>query len=293
MLYTVKSSKIKAVLNSLGACATSLVRLSDGKELLWQGDEKIWSGQAPTLFPIIGRMKDGAYEAEGERFTIKNHGFARASEFTAVQEDERAVVFTLSSSEETRKYYPYDFTFSVRYEADGGRLVKSHTMTNTSDKALCYEVGGHEGYNVSLLPGEAMEDYYIEFPGSGSPHTLLSDKDVMITHERKALSLTDGRLPLNMELFKDDALILDDVKGARAVLGGKKSGAVLEVEFGGFPYLGIWTKYLGRNTDYVCIEPWTSLPDCNYLDYKLENKVGVRRLEAGASETLTYSVVVY
>ena len=148
--------------------------LRSGVQLLWQGDKSIWSGQAPTLFPFIGRLKNSTYEAEGVQYTITNHGFAKLSEFSAVQESESAVVFSLSSSDETRKLYPYDFTFSVRYEADGDRLIKSHTMTNTSGKALYYEVGGHEGYNVALS-GEKMAECYIEFSDMDKLHTLLSE----------------------------------------------------------------------------------------------------------------------
>jgi len=157
---------------------------------------------------------------------------------------------------------------------------------------MYYEVGGHEGYNVALFPEEAMSDYYLRFPGQKSVTTFTTDKDIMITKEKKKIVLEDEKLRLNMGLFANDALIFDDAAGKTVELYSKGAGRVLTVSFDDFKYLGVWTKPLLQDTNYVCIEPWSSLPDCNYLGYDLTERQDIRRLDAGKHETLSYSITI-
>ena len=43
---------------------------------------------------------------------------------------------------------------------------------------------------------------------------------------------------------------------------------------------------------FVCLEPWSTLPDGGYLDHAIENKVGVRVLQPGQEETLSFSTTI-
>ena len=63
------------------------------------------------------------------------------------------------------------------------------------------------------------------------------------------------------------------------------------MDFTGFPYLGLWTQDKPFDTNYVCIEPWTTLPDGTFVGRALADKQGIRTLEAGQSETLTYTTL--
>ncbi|MBQ9165448.1 MAG: aldose 1-epimerase family protein, partial [Oscillospiraceae bacterium] len=64
------------------------------------------------------------------------------------------------------------------------------------------------------------------------------------------------------------------------------------MDFKEFPYLGIWTQNKPEYTHYVCIEPWTTLPECEFTDSALEHKPGIRVLEPGQEESLSYSFTV-
>ena len=112
----------------------------------------------------------------------------------------------------------------------------------------------------------------------------------MLLDKQIPVELENGRLPLRMSLFANDALILDGAAGKTVELHGKKTGKVLTVRFADFAYLGLWTKFMPFDTNYICIEPWSSLPDFADLDTELVNKVGIRRLAAGQSEVLRYSI---
>lgn len=62
-----------------GAELQSIV--ANGREFLWQGNPAFWGRRAPILFPIVGRLADDTLRINGHEYTMKQHGFARDSEF--------------------------------------------------------------------------------------------------------------------------------------------------------------------------------------------------------------------
>ena len=74
----------------------------------------------------------------------------------------------------------------------------------------------------------------------------------------------------------------------RATLLSRKSARKVTVEFDDFPYLGIWTAQKGVVTNYICIEPWSTLPDGHFMGRRLTDKPGIVVLEPGESKTLTF-----
>ena len=52
--------------------------------------------------------------------------------------------------------------------------------------------------------------------------------------------------------------------------------------FEAFPFVGIWSKYIdGTMAPFVCIEPWYGIADTYHTSGKLEEKLGINRLEMG------------
>ena len=120
--------------------------------------------------------------------------------------------------------------------------------------------------------------------------TYTADENIMMNREKKDITVKDSRIYLSPEVFKDDALILDEFPERIIKLRNDKNGRGIDVGFGDFKYLGLWTKYMRSN--YVCIEPWSSLPDCNYIGKELFEKIDIRLLKPGTKETLTYTIKV-
>ncbi|MCL2883910.1 MAG: aldose 1-epimerase family protein [Oscillospiraceae bacterium] len=288
----IENSRLSVEVNPLGAQMTSLYDKQNARELLWQPRADVWGDQAPLLFPFVGRLKNERYVYNGRTYHIPIHGFALASRFEAAQESDTAMAFTLRSSDATKEMYPFDFTLTVRFSLRGDTLLKEHTVKNRGDGPLYYELGGHEGYNLALNAGEHMAQYALRFDAA-LVFTHTTDERVMFRPGTAEVPLQNGVLPLSMKTFKDDALVLDARAGESATLLDSRGQPVLTVRYAGFPYLGIWTKYLPFDTNYVCIEPWSSLPDGNYLGGEIEEKENIRKLEAGAKEMLGYSVKVY
>lgn len=292
MQYTIQNEQFTVVIDSKGAELSSMKSKASGTEYVWQADPSIWGRHAPILFPIVGRLKDKTYTVGGTAYTITQHGFGRDLEFACTAQTQTSIDFTLLPIDYTRVMYPFDFELTVRYTLDGATLKKEHITKNNGETDMYYEVGGHDAYAVALEDGETMADYYIDFGGGDAIHPLVNNESLMITREKREVPLTDGKLYLTDELFALDALILDDIQTRSVCVRSDKSAHGIRVDFEDFPYLGIWSKYTGKPTNYVCIEPWSTLPDAAYLDHALENKIGVRCLKPGAGETLTFSTTI-
>ncbi|WZU00881.1 hypothetical protein MGH68_15460 [Erysipelothrix sp. D19-032] len=37
---------------------------------MWRGDAKYWGRVSPVLFPIVGRVKDGFYVYDGQKYEL-------------------------------------------------------------------------------------------------------------------------------------------------------------------------------------------------------------------------------
>ena len=57
MYYSIENEYLTAQIDDMGAQLHSLVTKDDGFEYLWQGNPDVWYGQAPVLFPVIGRRR--------------------------------------------------------------------------------------------------------------------------------------------------------------------------------------------------------------------------------------------
>lgn len=288
MIVTIANECLTVDIEDFGAQLAS-VRSHSGTEYLWQGDADIWARRAPILFPILGRLKDNTYLLQGQPYTIPTHGFARDMVFEVVEQSPTRASFRLTDTPETRKVYPFTFSLTVTYALEGSRLTKSHRIENHSSVEMLYELGAHDGFQAPLSQGEKMGDYAIRLPGLDAIVPYGMDEACMVTPKGDSIPLTEGRMPLTPATYGLDTVILDQPPQARAVLADGQDRPRVTVDFGDFAYLGIWTQNKPFDTNYVCIEPWTTLPDATFVGRELGDKAGIRRLAPGASEVLAYT----
>jgi len=288
-MITLKNKYLSVNINPMGAEVVSIIK--NNYEYLWQKNPDIWNGQAPNLFPLIGRLKDEEYEYNNELYKIKIHGFAKFSMFEVIEKNDNYVSLRITGSNDTYSMYPFDFDFIVSYELMDNIIKKQYMTINNGYKTMYYEVGGHEGYNLTFENNKIMDDYYIKF-SDNSVYTYTTDSVIMVNKDLKKIDMIDKKLHLKPEVFKNDALILDcsRLKDRNVTLECGKKSRKVKVTFDDFDYLGIWTRPLYSN--YVCIEPWSSLPDCNFIDKKLENKIGIRSLLPKKTEVLEYLIEI-
>ncbi len=288
MMVTLKNPRLTVEIDDLGAQLCS-VKNAGGTEYIWQADPAIWARHAPLLFPVIGRLHDGQYTYNGQTYSISSHGFARDSRFEVLEQDEARAVFRLTQNPATLAVYPFPFVLTVTYVLENNRLTKTCRVENPGDGEMLFELGAHDGFRAPLESGEAMDDYAILLPGLEAITPYGMDEKCMTTPKGAAILLEGGRLPLKPSTFGLDTVILDQLPQRRAVLADKAGRPRVTLDFADFPYLGIWTPDKPFDTNYVCIEPWSTLPDAVFVGRGLEDKQGIRRLAPGQADTLSYT----
>jgi galactose mutarotase-like enzyme len=286
-MIILENEHLTARFSTKGAELQSLQSKSTQGEYIWKADPEYWAKHSPVLFPIIGALKNNTYIYEGESYELSRHGFARDQEFEVEPIDAKEVVFTLRSSPESKKVYPFDFVLSLRYKLSAESLSCSYEVTNPAKTSLLFSVGGHPAFATPVNESR-YEDYYISFEAD---ETITYNKiqENLISGETAVLPLNNRQLPLRHELFYGDALVIKNLKSKRVKLGNVQKGDILEFEFEGFPFFGIWSA---KDADFICLEPWCGVADGVNHDQQLAHKEGILSLEPGASWTRTWSVKI-
>jgi galactose mutarotase-like enzyme len=275
---TIQNRYIQVTAKSLGAELTSVKLKQDNSEYLWQGDSLTWSDHAILQFPIIGNLKDNSYSLNGQTFKMMSHGFARVSNFIKVKQGDDFIEYMLESDAKTRKMYPYDFRFYVKYKLKNQDILVEFMVENTGNEEMYFTLGYHPGFNCPLNPTKGnFEDYYLEF---GKQETLTRTylENNLLSDHKEDIVLKNKCLKLNKKLFKDDALVFEKINSRSVSLKNSKNNKSVTVEMNDAPRLGIWSPAVGGK--FVCIEPWFGLADeKNYL-VDFNNKKGMIKLSS-------------
>lgn len=290
MIHTIQSDGLFVDINDKGAELCSIFSKKTHKEYLWQGDPNIWGRQAPVLFPIIGRLKDGKYTYNGKEYQMPRHGFASGMDFTVRQTEEGSLIFTCEDTKETLAMYPFSFTFHVIYTLQWNVLETIYFVVNRTDGPMYFSFGSHEGFNCPMVEGETFEDCYIEFDHVNDYKCLTNSENILLTDEKYTVIENGKRLPLNYGLFENDALIFERIPSGKLILGSNKSKEKIEVAYDNAPHLGLWTK---PGAPYLCIEPWVGLPDFEDTDGDLTKKRGIIKLEKEEHFSWRHNISIY
>lgn len=291
MTVSIKNKHLTVEIALKGAELQSIQSNEKGIEYLWQGDQEYWNRKAPILFPIVGRLKDDRYTYKGQTYSMTQHGFARDSVFEIVEQEEHKAVFQLTSSEESKQLYPFNFALIVAYEVIENVVQVSYLVKNTDDSEMMYfSIGGHPGFNVPLTPTTTFEDYYLSFlPRRSRKQIPLKGPFADTIHT--TLAQTNTTMRLDRQLFDKDALVFEvKNKNTFSILSDKTPHSV-EVTFENYPYVGVWSVP-GKEAPFVCIEPWHGLADTVDASGNLEEKLGIQTLSAQDTFETKYSIQV-
>ena len=290
MLLTIENEYLRLSVDTLGAQMMH-IGSKDGTEYLWQGDDRYWPDRAPTLFPFIARLTNDSYYFHEKLYHMGIHGFAAASEFTAVVQERDRLVLELHSSETTQRQYPFAFCLRITFVLECNTVAVSYHVENLGMEVMPFGIGGHPGFRVPLEAGEKFEDYVLEFSQRCQPDRVGFTPDVYLSGYDEAYPLEDGRiLPLKHELFNEDAVILKNM-AKEVVLRSGFSNRSVKVSYPDMPYLGIW-HCPKTDAPYVCIEPWTSLPSRQGVVEELSCKSDLIHLAPGKTYETTWTITI-
>ena len=291
MNYLIENDFLSVTVSSLGAELMSIKNKDNGAEYLWQGDEEYWSGRAPIMFPICGRLYEGKYTYLGKEYTMPNHGIARSNEFTLKAASKEQITLSFESNEKTKEQYPFDFTFDVTFKVTNKTLDVTYTVKNKDEKELIFGVGGHPAFNVPIANQGSFEDYYVEFDNCCNALRVDFSPTCFCTKDDKVYK-AEGvkRIDLDHSLFDDDAIFLYNVDKTITLKSDKYKGSV-KVKYDRMKYLGLW-HMPKTDAPYVCIEPWSSIPANDGVVDNLLTKEEMIHLPVGYTYKNTYSITI-
>jgi galactose mutarotase-like enzyme len=279
MIYQLKNEVLTVEIASLGAELVSVKK--NGKERLWQNENGGWNGHAPILFPKCG---DCRFIIGDTEYPMGGHGFVRKNEFELVEKGEDFIKLAVSSNENTKKVYPYDFRFIATYTLDGARLKIDYETFNPSSEPIYFACGSHESY---ALDGE-IEEFEAVFPEE--------EEFVSPIHTEEARGFTGEAADFGKgkvirfprEFMEDNTLIFANVKSREVEVRRVGGETVCKVFFEGFDNILFWRPEGSR---MVCVEPWLNLPDLTTKPIgDFRQKAGVQKLEPNETKVFTHTI---
>lgn len=279
-MIKIENEKLSVQIRETGGTLHSLRSLETKIEYLWQGDKAYWGGQAPNLFPFVGRLYKKSYTLNGKTYPMNIHGFLSHAEMAVEAQTAGTCTLLLADTPETQEYYPYAFELRLIYRLLDDTLEIAFQVDNKSSETLYCGMGGHPGFNVPLEPGLTFEDYAMTFPELCAPELVEFSPGVLCTQKRTPYPLEGGRsLPLRHSLFTFDAVVLAGAP-RQVTLASEKGTHGVTVSYPQMPYVGFWHK---PNTDapFICVEPWSVLPGREGIVEELSRMADMTAVPAG------------
>lgn len=277
----IKNDRLSVGINTFGSELT-YIKGCNGKDYLWDGDERVWSLRAPVLFPICGGLKESQYTYEGIKYSLPKHGFAEDSEFSGNRISDTCAEFVLTSNEETLKVFPFEFRLKIVFELIENKLRVTNIVENTSEKPMYFSIGAHEGYSCP----EGIEEYKIVFDEPETLDSFILDGDLLESNSVRIIE-NSRELPLKYDFFAVDALVFKNINFNKATLTKKDGTQIVSVEFDKAKYFLLWTK---PDAKYICLEPWCGIQDIVGSSFELKEKEGLIALENNSCFTFTHTI---
>ena len=284
----IKNEKLAVTLSLHGAEMQS-IKDAQGKEYLWDGDEKYWNRHSPILFPIVCGLWKDTYRIQDKEYHLDRHGFARDTDFKLISKSEDRITYALTSNQETLENYPYLFNLAISYRLEGNKIHVSWHVENIDSKTIYFQIGGHPAF---LVPGAKKGEHLKGKLRFNNPSTerLYGNTGGCITPGYHKIETKEGIWNFTEESFAEDAVIFDrsQLKHIESLDQDDKPAVTLDIKT---PAVGIWSPS-GKHAPFICIEPWYGIHD--WADYKGEfkDKYLMNQLLPGSSFMSEYTITI-
>lgn len=274
-MIRIENERLKVDIKEKGAEISSICDKQKNREVLWQGNAKFWTGQAPILFPIVGELKNGKTQINGTEYAMRRHGFIRKMEPSEVIKEASSATFVFNADENTKKQYPFNFTFKAKYIIDENSLINEFEVVNNDEEQMPFNIGGHPAFALDFDDENSIDDYTVVFEQEETSQRHFINDNGLYTGERA--EVFDGNtIHLTESIFMDDALVFKDLKSRSVSIQRKNGDKLVSMNFKGWPFFGVWSK---PKAPYICLEPWIGCADKNdtegvFLDKELMMSIG-------------------
>lgn len=281
MEVIIKNANLTAVINPKGAELVSLK--TKDREFMWEGDPQFWGKHSPVLFPIVGTLKDNQFQYNNIDYELSRHGFARDMDFEIKEQSRERAIFSLKSSEETLKRYPFLFELQLIYTIEENKLNLEYKVFNMDNKSIPFSIGGHPAFALPL----GFNDYSLSFEDDIILEHYLLEND-LLSDITETIYLKDKKLRLDYSIFERDALVFKKFN-SKSISILEKSVPILKMNIQDFPNLGIWTK---TDAPFICIEPWFGYSDTPKNNRNLFEKEAIQILDPNTVFERKFSIEI-
>jgi galactose mutarotase-like enzyme len=286
-LISLRSAQLAVQIDPLGA-QLSVLQDAARRDLLWNGDPAVWTGRAPILFPIVGALAANQYQLDGQVFHLGRHGFARTMPFEVGARSDEHASFVLAANDSTRAVYPFEFELRVHYTLRDATLQIHSEIVNTGDRMLPASFGHHPAFRWPLPYGQPRDAHRIEFEHEEPDPVRRLDEKGLLKPRGEPTPVRGRLLTPTDALFEPDVLILDAPR-SQTLHFGVAGTPRIRVDFGGLPYLGLWSK---PKAPFLCIEPWHGIADPEGFSAEFYAKPGVFTVAPGTTRAFTLSITL-
>lgn len=289
-VYTIENELATAKINTHGAELISFILKETGREYMWNADEQYWKRTSPVLFPFVGKVNQGSYIHKGVTYPMSQHGFARDMEFDLNFKEDTEICFQITETEETKKVYPFDFVLTVGYELKGTELFVKWTVRNEGAEEMFFSIGAHPGFMCPINAGEKQTDCVLRFDKKEGFVYGLINEEGLLERDSNYLTLDNGELPIDVSLFDEDALIIENNQVHGVAIADSSRKSYVTVKFDA-PLVGIWSPPK-KQAPFICIEPWYGR--CDRFDFtgELGEREWGNALAPGAEFKAGYSITI-
>ncbi|MCR8613052.1 MAG: hypothetical protein NC236_01060 [Mycoplasma sp.] len=204
----------------------------DKKEVL--NKTKIWQKKFPILFPVIG-ISNG-WLRNNEIIELKKHGYWNDIDFeiSKISNENISLEGMLNNS-----IYPYSFDINQEILLNDNSIIISTKIKNTSNEKAFFQFGYHPAFNID----------------DSSKLNIKSSK-VIETHLDGLIKETkmDSDISISSLEFPDvDTYSFFDSNKIKLI----NKDMIIDVEHN-HKIISIWRK---DKEKFICLEPWSNLPD--------------------------------
>lgn len=281
-MIQLKNKYLQAQINLLGAEVKSVKNILTDHEYMWSGDDSVWAGVSPVLFPAVGKSIDNQIKHNGKSYPMGNHGFARHSVFDVIKQSDSGVILSITTTTEN---YPFKLQFNVSYQLDAKKLITTYQIINLDNTIAHCGFGAHPAFACPFDSHHDYNDYELVFGEEENLSFHPITPEAFYTGEVKNQTLS--KISLDNHTFDDDALVYSGFSSKKVRLTEKGSNRYIQVEFDGFEYLGLWSKPKAR---YVCIEPWCGRSDTLGFDGDIDQRIGNVSIDGFSSVVKSYTI---
>ncbi|MGM0461256.1 MAG: hypothetical protein ACQEQ4_02410 [Fibrobacterota bacterium] len=233
--------------DSLGAKILQIE--TDNTPLLHYEKNDIKHSGIPLCLPFFGPLEKDRVFFGDTAYHMGQHGFFRDSEFVLSQK-KNLILCTLTSTEETRKKYPFDFLFIAHYEIIDHGVKMVFYLSNTDTKTMEIAPGVHPYFRV-----ENSDEVYIT---TGAEHgndsrenfrtkSLEACSDLEVVEHRGEIR------NLRVRNTPDIHLIGHELERTIISPGTPDYSLELTADMHTFNRMTIWRKT--ADAPYICVEP--------------------------------------